>query len=302
MISIVLPTFNGEKYIREAIDSILEQTEKDFELVIVNDCSTDNTLNIIEDYAKRDNRIKVVTNKINCKLPKSLNIGFDLCSGDYFTWTSDDNMYKKNALEKMKNKLDGETETGVVYANCDIIDGRGKIVTLAHNNESNISIYVANNIGACFMYRREVHERLKGYNIDKFLVEDYDFWIRAYRYFKFEHINESLYLYRQHSGSLTEERKKDIVEKTNELLIDNLSNKFISELDRLIIYKRLANSYYYYYNPSKLRYFLQQLREISPTEYRNYDIIQRTAQYIDKRFLEKIIEIYRKTTFKKVKH
>ena len=100
-VSIVLPTYNGEKFIRESIDSILYQTFTDWELIIVNDCSTDGTPNIVNRYAASDSRIRVIHNKENQKLPESLNIGFREARGEYLTWTSDDNMYLPSALEKM---------------------------------------------------------------------------------------------------------------------------------------------------------------------------------------------------------
>lgn len=82
-ISVILPVYNGEKYVANAIESILNQTYHNIELIIVNDCSADNTLQIIEDYAKKDDRIKIYCNDSNQKLPKSLNIGFSKASGDY---------------------------------------------------------------------------------------------------------------------------------------------------------------------------------------------------------------------------
>lgn len=106
LVSIVLPTYNGEKFIRESIESVINQTYKNWELIIVNDCSTDGTLQIIEEYAQKDNRIKYITNEVNSRTAQSLNNGFKLAKGEYYTWTSDDNMYKPNAVEKMVKFLD----------------------------------------------------------------------------------------------------------------------------------------------------------------------------------------------------
>ena len=100
-VSIVLPTYNGEEYIRQSIDSIRNQTFEDWELIIVNDYSTDGTSLIIREYEKKDSRIIVIENSENKKLPASLNIGFRSATGKYFTWTSDDNRYLPNALQCM---------------------------------------------------------------------------------------------------------------------------------------------------------------------------------------------------------
>ena len=72
-VTIVLPTYNGSKYLRESIESVIDQTYKDWELVIVDDCSTDETLKIAGDYSERDGRIVVIHNRINKKLPASFN-------------------------------------------------------------------------------------------------------------------------------------------------------------------------------------------------------------------------------------
>ena len=126
MVSIVMPTYNGQKYIREALNSITEQTYKEFELIIVDDCSTDGTPKIVQEYAAKDSRIKVIRNESNQKLPKSLNIGFTKCIGDYFTWTSDDNLYHMDALKRMVEYLENDKNTNFVYACEEFIDENGK--------------------------------------------------------------------------------------------------------------------------------------------------------------------------------
>ena len=124
-ISIVMPVYNGEKYLRESIESIREQTCQNWELILVNDCSTDNSPAIMQEYEKKDSRIKVVHNSQNKKLPGSLNIGFEHAAGEYFTWTSDDNRYKPRALERMAAILENDAGIGLVYADMDYIDEEG---------------------------------------------------------------------------------------------------------------------------------------------------------------------------------
>ena len=98
-VSIILPTYNGAKYLRESIDSCLSQTHKNIELIIVDDCSTDQTSQIIKPY--QDARIRYIRNEKNMRLPRSLNIGFALATGEYLTWTSDDNQFLPHAIETM---------------------------------------------------------------------------------------------------------------------------------------------------------------------------------------------------------
>src|SRR3990170_3452478 len=102
-VSIVLPTYNGEKYIRQSIDSCLNQTHENIELIIVDDCSIDNTPEIIKSY--KDSRVKSLRHDQNKFLPHALNTGFSNATGEYLTWTSDDNYYAKEAIEKMVSFL-----------------------------------------------------------------------------------------------------------------------------------------------------------------------------------------------------
>ena len=112
LVSIILPVYNGEQYLKQAIESVLNQTYTNFELIIVNDCSTDNTAVIIESFVRIDTRIKVINNKENKKLPASLNIGHNIATGDYMTWTSHDNILKPNFIEILLKYIQQKQEIG----------------------------------------------------------------------------------------------------------------------------------------------------------------------------------------------
>ena len=214
-VSIVLPTYNGEKFIGESIDSILGQTFTDWELIIVNDCSTDGTPNIVNRYAASDSRIRVIHNKENQKLPESLNIGFREARGEYLTWTSDDNYYLPIALERMDVFLDENKDCTMVVANMDLIDDLGRIAGtfVSYNREL---MFYNDCVGACFMYRNATKEKVGEYDPDWFLVEDYEYWLRIlFLEGNIGHINETLYRYRYHNDSLTGSR---ITEVKNQLM------------------------------------------------------------------------------------
>lgn len=207
-ISVVLPVYNGEQYIEESIQSVLNQTWQDWELIIVDDCSTDRTPEIIRWYAQQEPRIQVIQNAENQKLPRSLNIGFQCALGDYFTWTSDDNRYKPEAFETMLAYLCAAPEVGLVYCDMDFIDGEGN-KTGSFCSEAK-ELYSKNCIGACFLYRRAVAEQIGEYDPAMFLVEDYDYWLRIARQFPVAHIPGSFYEYRRHGASLSEKRASQI--------------------------------------------------------------------------------------------
>ena len=214
-ISIVLPVYNGEKTISKAIDSIINQTYSNWELIIINDCSTDDTLEIVSLYESKDDRIHVYTNEKNLKLPKSLNVGFEKAKGDYYTWTSDDNTYGEKALEVLSKALDDNQDIDLVYSNFNIVEMDGTLRSEEKKAEpSELKYY--NCIGACFLYRASLAHKIGEYDPELFLAEDYEYWIRAYLNGKLLHINDNLYDYGWHAGSLTLSRKSDIAHKTFE--------------------------------------------------------------------------------------
>ncbi|MGL4226492.1 MAG: glycosyltransferase [Rickettsia sp.] len=205
-ISIVLPVYNREKLLPLAIESCLNQSFKDFELIIIDDCSKDNSVLVAKEYAEQDSRIKVIVNETNKKLPSSLNIAFKEARGQYFTWTSDDNLVHDNALEEMSNVLDNSPDIGLVYTDYTLIDEQGKIGARLYQ-ESPEFLPIRDCVGACFLYRADLARQVGGYNENMQLVDDYEYWLRFGLVTKFAHIPESLYFYRVHDQSLTIERK-----------------------------------------------------------------------------------------------
>ena len=105
LISIVLPVYNGARFLKDSIDSVIAQTHQNWELLILDDCSTDETPEIAKEYQATDSRIQYYRNEKNLKLPGNLNKGFSLAKGEYLTWTSDDNRFRPNALERMLEVL-----------------------------------------------------------------------------------------------------------------------------------------------------------------------------------------------------
>ena len=225
-VSIVLPTYNGEPYLRQSVDSILNQTYRDWELILVDDCSTDGTDKIVDMYAAMDDRIRAIHNKKNQKLPKSLNIGFEVARGKYLTWTSDDNLYQPDALEVMAGQLEHHSDVYMVRSDMEIIDQDGT-VTGKSGSYSDENMYICNCVGACFMYRRKVRDQIGDYNVDAFCVEDYDYWLRVLqKYGRILSIDQVLYQYRRHGGSLSEVRKKQVAEELTKLRTRSLDRIF----------------------------------------------------------------------------
>ncbi|STQ74765.1 glycosyltransferase family 2 protein [Grimontia hollisae] len=216
LISIILPVYNGSRYLNDAIQSILAQTYKSWELIIVNDCSTDNSLEIANGWAKKDKRIKIYNNPENLKLPKSLNYGFSVSKGEYLTWTSDDNLLHKDFLLKMKKILDDGYD--FAYSNYNLIGD--KVGQRYVEHPENILNY--NIIGASFMYTRQVYDEIGNYDDTLFLLEDYDYWIRVYQKFSLKRVNDFIYDYRVHGEALSSTRHVEIEMLTSEYILTKI--------------------------------------------------------------------------------
>lgn len=285
-VSVIMPVYNGEQFLKLAIESILKQTYKNFELIIVNDNSTDNSQVIVEEFKKVDDRIKLINNEKNLKLPSSLNVGFKASTGDYLTWTSDDNMLFPNMLDKLVVELNNGAS--FVYANMDYIDRNGNKMPIQTDRGNDI--WRENVVGACFMYTREVYEKVGEYDKNAFLVEDYDYWLRVALNYRLSHINEVLYSYRIHDNSLSGTR-------LNEVLIATITQlkKYIEkdEIDINTCNKIRMQFVHYYYRlgmQGELKKELKYLKGVDRELYNSIDIVLRLNQFLPK----KIIEILRK--------
>jgi len=198
-ISIVLPTYNGAPYIRESLDSCLKQSFQDIEVIVVVDGSTDDTGAILNSYS--DPRLRVLKQN-NQGLPAALNAGFAQARGGFFSWTSDDNIYLREAMEVMWQYLHDHPDTPMVCTDCLSIDESGR--TFSYNPQT----------WACFLYRAEAASLAGPYRAEFRLVEDVDFFLRLQHYAgPIDRIPRPYYKYRAHKGSLssTQAAKRQLV-------------------------------------------------------------------------------------------
>lgn len=217
-ISIVLPVYNGSQYIRQSVQSILDQTHKNWDLLIIDDCSTDSTPGIISEYCALDPRIKSVRHEKNRRLPGSLNTGFHLVTGEYVTWTSDDNLYRPTALQEMAGLLDDNKDLSFVYSDFDLIDEDGRLIESVSAGDWK-DLGLTDVIGGCFLYRRIIHETIGYYDETTFLAEDLEFELRALvNGFNFMPLHKNLYQYRDHPDSLTNTKAGKIYRAHAEVL------------------------------------------------------------------------------------
>jgi glycosyltransferase involved in cell wall biosynthesis len=216
-VSMVMPVHNGARWLVEAIDSVLGQDFSDFELILVNDASRDESPAIMADAVARDPRVRLIDLETNVGLPAALNHGFAAARGALHSWTSDDNLLRPHMLGRLVATLEAHADADIVHADFTLIDEDGAELGRSRVGPIERLLY-GNNVGACFLYRARVTEALGGYDTRLFGVEDYDFWLRAAQRFGFVALHEDLYVYRKHGGSLTSQRAERIQALTAEIV------------------------------------------------------------------------------------
>lgn len=235
--SIVLPTHNGETYLSESIESVLNQTFKDFELIIVNDASTDRTLEIAQEYSKKDSRIKILSHKENKGISETINDGFDISSGEYRSWTSDDNYYSPDALMEMVNYLDSRPDCDMVYTTFTVRNQIENIEKIVRTPISPLHMIDLDPCGACFLYRTSIAKKIGGYDKTYPLVQDYEYWLRMYLEGNIEYLDKNLYTWRFHDDCQSEKFSYELQEE-NLLLRDKYlplyKEKFFEETSEYV--------------------------------------------------------------------
>ncbi len=201
LVSIVLPTLNGSRYIATSIESCLRQTYPHLEVIVVDGGSSDATLDVVQSF--QDKRVRIVTQPANTgRLPGALNLGFASARGELLTWTQDDDYYASDALAVMVQALEMMPEVGLVYAGFWFIDEDGQVMRPAILGEP-ADLGQRNVVGHCFLYRRAVAEQVGEYAPAFYMAEDMHYWVRAYRVTIMRHLPGGYFYHRLHSASLT---------------------------------------------------------------------------------------------------
>lgn len=224
LISVLMPVYNCELYVKEAIESILNQTHSNFEFLIIDDASTDQTLSIIKTFI--DPRIMLIEKPVNTGLTNSLNLGLKLAKGKYIARMDGDDISLPHRFAKQITFLDNNTD----YVLC------GSILKILNTNrdynlpENHKAIKLAM-LERCpiahptVMMRKSILDRYSFfYNPSKEPAEDYDFWIRLITKGKFYNIQEVLLYYRLHNFQISYLRLAEQKNKSAEAKLDLLCN------------------------------------------------------------------------------
>lgn len=215
LVSIGIPTYNGAKYLRESVESVLAQTFTDFEIVLIDDLSNDNTWLIAEEYARKDPRVSAVRNDRRLGLVANFNRCIELTKGRYVcVWHQDDVMMPQN-IEKKVALLEANSQVGFVHSNVLMIDRQGQVLGEHWELDSRQDYVCAGrefflkmiqpdkNYVCCpaVLARRECYEKFGNFRPELFFACDLELWMRFSLYYDVGCLAEPLIRFRRHMAS-----------------------------------------------------------------------------------------------------
>ena len=246
-VSVIIPSYNHEKYIKKCVDSILNQTYKDFELIVIDDGSTDKSVEILEKYGERIRFIR----KKNSGLNSSLNLGISLARGDYISILGSDDYWFENTLEREVFILDSNYDVGVVYSDEYFIDENDRItgrVGKGINRKSGMitpDLFMGNFISATMvMYRKKCFDKVGMFDENLLITSDYDMSLRLSMHYKFYYNNEVLGCYRIHKKSTSQKKQVKKLSEELELIDRFVNNNHLYIQEHNIPYKKRKSEVY----------------------------------------------------------
>jgi CMP-N-acetylneuraminic acid synthetase len=207
-VTVYIPTHNYARYLTQAIESVIKQKYSDWELIVIDDGSTDDTPDILKKYADHP-RIKIIHQEKK-GLPVTNNIALRLSQGEYIMRLDADDYLDENALLVLSNILDTHPGVGLVYPDYYRIEENGELIDIERRKKigKEVSLLDLPAHGACTMIRKSCLIELGGYDETLSCQDGYDLWIRFIDRYKPYNVNVPLFYYRQHSKSLTKDKQR----------------------------------------------------------------------------------------------
>jgi glycosyltransferase involved in cell wall biosynthesis len=235
-----MPVYNTEKYVADAIKSVLNQTFRDFELIIINDASPDNSDRVIKQF--RDKRIRYFKHKTNNGKCHANNFGIKKARGKYIQIFDSDDIMVNYKLDVQSQILDSGTKLGLVYGNAYKMDAKGNIyapwnvpfpkkesITDKFNfNKFNLAklrkrLFIQ---ASTTLFTKKAVKNAGGFDEDLVIAEDWDMWLRIAEKFRVYYLPVPLILYRIHKGSLYQTAKrKGLVKYYNDLVMKKMRER-----------------------------------------------------------------------------
>jgi teichuronic acid biosynthesis glycosyltransferase TuaG len=201
-VSVVIPVYNGERFIKQAVKSVLNQTHTDFELIVVNDGSTDQTEAVLVPWMDRIRYLK----KENGGTASALNAGIRLATGEWFAWLSADDIFYPDKLKKQVAFFKRHPHCDLVYTDYHVINSQGrKLYRVRSPYYENRRRMIRKLLDHCFINGSTVMARIRCFresglfNETLPFVQDYEMWLRLVGRYSFGHIAEPLGGYRKHA-------------------------------------------------------------------------------------------------------
>jgi len=235
LVSVVIPVYNAEKFLKESIESVLNQTYKNLEIIAVDDGSTDDSLKIL----KRHSEEITIISQQNQGLGKSLITGLEKTQGKWIKWFSPDDKLLPNAIRILVEEARKLPENTIVYSNWDLIDeNEEKLRSFSESNYNALSKFEFNvrlldgqqiNVNTTLIPKSLFEKGCIIRELDEYVVIDYDFFLRAALLFdtKFHLVTDSLVKYRIHTKQLSHQN----ISKSLSYL-DTIRNETLSKLDQ----------------------------------------------------------------------
>lgn len=208
LVTVYITNYNYARFLKQSIESVLNQTFKQYEILIIDDGSTDNSRDIIESYRGYSN-IEIIYQQ-NKGLNITNNIAMRSANGKYLMRLDADDFLVENALELMVSKLESNPDIGLVFPDYYYVDAAGNVTgeERRHNFEEEVSLYDQPAHGACTMVRLSYLINVGGYNENFNCQDGYELWIKFISRYKVTNINTPLFYYRRHSNNLTNNEEK----------------------------------------------------------------------------------------------
>jgi glycosyltransferase involved in cell wall biosynthesis len=203
-ISVYIANYNYGRYLSRAIDSVVRQTEQDFELIVIDDCSTDDSLEVMLNYAHHQ-KIKLSRNDTNLRVAATSNKALSLAKGKYIVRLDADDEFVPETLEKMAKFLDNYDDYAIVYPNY-FYEIKDRSIVKRGSEQ---------HLPAGAMIRKKCWNEIK-YNENRKCLDGKDFYIRFKAKFQVGYIDEPLFIYHQHSDSLSKDM--EMITKENSLI------------------------------------------------------------------------------------
>ncbi len=211
LISVLMPAYNAEKYIGQAIESILKQTFKDFKFIILDDASTDNTWNIIQKYAKKDKRIITLKNKKNLKICKTLNKGIRIAKGKYIARMDADDWSYPYRLKKQYEFMEKNPDVVISGGTMEICNEKLKIVAKREykTEDKDLKKVIFRYSPFCHpatIYKTKFVKKIGGYHL--LYGEDIELYFKLGQFGKFGNLRNVLIKYRDIPSSMTNTKSR----------------------------------------------------------------------------------------------